>query len=187
MKQSLRSNLEPLSPRPCSQTIVAWCFPLGLTTYVLPNSNGLLPVLLPVNHNKQLVFDSVGSKATILRNIIRKIEQSRHTIFRNSISKPYIPPALEDFSRATRHLIKHNADTWARKAENKREGTEETNQSPLMNWNSSFWPTEDESAPSRILKRSWNLIWAFVNLICDEDSWNQDSPIYTEMRRLDME
>ena len=24
--------LEPLSPRPCNQTIVAWCFPLGLTT-----------------------------------------------------------------------------------------------------------------------------------------------------------
>uniref|UniRef100_A0A7C8YVZ6 Uncharacterized protein n=1 Tax=Opuntia streptacantha TaxID=393608 RepID=A0A7C8YVZ6_OPUST len=31
-------QLPPLSPRPCSQTIVAWCLPFGLTTYVLPNS-----------------------------------------------------------------------------------------------------------------------------------------------------
>lgn len=42
------TTLLPLSPRPCSQTIVAWCFPLGLTTWVLPYSKALLDVLLPV-------------------------------------------------------------------------------------------------------------------------------------------
>lgn len=41
--------LKPLSLRPCSQTIVAWCFPLGLTTCVFPNSKLLLAVLLPAN------------------------------------------------------------------------------------------------------------------------------------------
>jgi hypothetical protein len=34
--------LVPLSPRPWSQTMVALCVPLGLTTCVLPYSNGLL-------------------------------------------------------------------------------------------------------------------------------------------------
>lgn len=33
--------LAPLSPRPWSQTMVALCVPLGLTTCVLPYSNGL--------------------------------------------------------------------------------------------------------------------------------------------------
>ena len=40
-------QLEPLSPSPYSQTIVAWCLLLGLTTYVLPNSNALLTDLPP--------------------------------------------------------------------------------------------------------------------------------------------
>ena len=47
LKLNCDEYLEPLSPRPCSQTIVAWCLPFGFTTYVLPNSSCLLVVLLP--------------------------------------------------------------------------------------------------------------------------------------------
>lgn len=32
LKLNWDEYLEPLSPRPCSQTIVAWCLPLGFTT-----------------------------------------------------------------------------------------------------------------------------------------------------------
>jgi hypothetical protein len=41
---------------------VAWCFPLGLTTWVLPNSNVLVVFLLPERVQKKILKATQSSQ-----------------------------------------------------------------------------------------------------------------------------
>jgi hypothetical protein len=67
---------------------VAWCFPLGLTTWVLPNSNVLVVFLLPERVKKKITKGH-----TILTNTNHKQERQQRLTrtYSRGIVAHYIP------------------------------------------------------------------------------------------------